>query len=240
MDKILGMVDLYEIWPNTVSGGVLLFCLVWLLPEFREGLMELCSGFGEAATFTVFVAVAYVLGSLLQTPAHWAERLFWARYNGRPTDWILDPTRWAALGLDEKGGTKLWNEIREKFSDLPEDPAKTDRQRWHWIVRQITTRVESTMPVARLHKFEMLYLQYRGIYVGLPVAVGIWLIYNLPCLITSACWARPIAIGKILTMSLVILVAAIRLKKFAVNYAQELLLLFMLPKPKKEEEEKEK
>jgi len=157
MASISENLNFYEVMAVLVPGTVLLLGLAFL-----TGIVAAPANLAEATVgaFGFFLIGAYVTGFLLQTLAAIVEKVYWAVWKGRPTDWV------------RLGEGRLLSQEQEQVLLSRTGFSTPSEQQWHAAYGLWTTQVRASVPENRLQRFLGNYGLARGI-VAAALALGV-------------------------------------------------------------------
>ena len=224
--------DQYEYVAVIAPGATLLFGLLLIWPSILsdDALSEASVG-----TLGLFLIAAYIVGQILRAIGDVAEREFWYRRGGMPSEWVLyaNPTEAQSL-LDEDQRKKLRERttalFNTDFSKLELTPTELKSQhyakcdKWQAVTRQIYTTVRNADKSFRVDAFNRTY----GMMVGITIAMAVIAVIGL---IASPAGG----LRALLVVGLAVLIAGFttyRAYIFGKLYARELFVNFIdLPPP---------
>jgi hypothetical protein len=200
----------YEFLGVTVPGVILVYGFSLMFPEL--GLLKTAEkvSFGEVGLMLV---LAFVSGQLLQALGNLIEYGWWF-IGGWPSDWVFEKKRGLLSGAQTEDA---FRKIAKMLGTATFNPAIAESKPWKAITRQIYAAVAKAGNTSRIDVFNRNYGMFRGIAAAV--------------LVTALAGAVGGRIGdyRIYIGLLVMLVLALfRMQRFAVLYARELFITFLL------------
>ncbi len=206
--------DFYEFAGILTPGAVILYAISRICPETAP--------FIEAKDFTLgdlglFVILAYVAGHLVQAFGNLIEKALWKPFGGMPTNWLLQ--RRQEL-LSQTQATALPERLRDVIGISLDKPiADQSAKDWFPITRQIYAAVSAAGRAQRIDTFNGNYGMFRGIASAFLLCAVLNMVVHWP-----EGW--PVSVGLMGAAAL----ALLRMHRFAVHYARELFVQFLLLK----------
>jgi hypothetical protein len=146
------------------------------------------------------------------------EPPFWRLFGGMPTDWLRKPQQ--TLISDEQA-RKIQVQATALFAyDAEKVIAGLSQREWSVMVRQMYAAVQAAGRASRVDTFNGNYGMLRGLATALLIGI-----VALP---GSPLRSWPLALG----LAGALVLAAVRMRRFAMHYARELFVQFLvLPAP---------
>jgi hypothetical protein len=196
----------YEQIGIVIPGSVVIFGLVLFYPELKFITTKDSMSVGDLG---LFVLMAYAAGHLIAAIANALENVFWV--GGMPSNWITrDPP--GLLSTDQVENLRA--KIKTRLNITIDKVAGIDRKKWWPISRQIYADVAKSGKPDRIDTFNGTYGLNRGLASACLVLVVVALAH--------ADWW--IAAGLFVAAG----IYAYRAYRFAVHYARELFLQFLV------------
>lgn len=198
----------YEQVGIVIPGSVLMVGLLFYFPSLNALVAKDGVRLGQ---FGIFLLLSYASGHFIAALGNLLENLLWRLFGGMPSDWVtrkqsslLSPQQIAALE------TKVASRLNINVGSLP----GMDRKVWRPISRQVYADVGKNGKVERIDTFNGNYGLNRGLSAA-SVALA---------LVAASHNQWHVVIG-FLALAIVF---AYRAYRFAVHYARELYLQFLV------------
>jgi hypothetical protein len=203
--------DFYEFTGVLAPGAVAVYGFARIYPELGIFDQNKEISFGE---FGVLLILAYVAGHLVQSIGNFVEWILWKGAGGWPSDRARKPD---GNLLAESQRARLPARIRDLLQiECPDDLTKVTAADWQSITRQIYAEVRKAGRADRIDVFNGNYGMFRGVAASLIVV-----------LLAALCEFQVARVKLYLVLSVLILLALIRMHRFGVHYSQELFVQFI-------------
>lgn len=206
--------NFYEFVGFLVPGGVLVSGSLLIIPGSNKFLEANGITFGE---FGLLLIVAYAMGHLVQSIGNAIEWVWWKILGGMPTDWVRNGKH--AL-ISEVQINKLKDKLRADCElDLPQDLKQLSAKNWYSVVRQIHATIDREGIGDRVATFNGNYAINRGVAAALLalIVIGFLLGDGLKSQVYT-------------TIVILFGCSLMRMHRFGVHYARELMVKFLASK----------
>jgi len=198
--------DFYEYAGFIIPGAVLTLGMLLLFPEARAFFGKEGVTFGELG---LFVVVAYAAGQLVQGIGNIVEWVWWKPWAGRPSKRVL-----AGHYLSPEQRKQLITALK-KDSRINQNLATADKAEYDGIVRAVYAIISGAGRATRVDIFNGNY----GLLRGLAAAF-------LALIIVALAFGKELYV--VFALVLLLLLAVQRMHRFAVHYATELFVQYLL------------
>jgi len=208
--------DFYEFAGILVPGILVLVLLCCLYPSVLP--LGVTKDSPSAGAFGILVVIGYGAGHLVQAVSNLLEPLFWGLFGGMPTDWLRKPKQ---MLISEDQARKIQVQAKLVFAyDAEKVISGLSHREWSAMVRQMYAAVQAAGRASRVDTFNGNYGMLRGLTTALLIGI-----IALP---GSPLRSWPLA----LALFGACVLAAVRMRRFAMHYARELFVQFLvLPAP---------
>jgi hypothetical protein len=166
--------DYYDFIGVLAPGAAFIFLLSIIFEKFGEFIQKPNFSLGDLG---IIVFIAYITGHLLQGIGNIIEFVYWAIWNGKPTDWIrTNKHNLISAGQTHELELNLQNILKiENVNSLHELSAKA----WGSIVNKLYGSIKFSGRDARAYTFNGNYGLMRGVAAGLFVTIVILLLKDV-------------------------------------------------------------
>lgn len=202
--------DFYEFAALLVPGATAIVAILTIVPGV---LGDLSLADASVGGVSILLLLAYAAGHLVQAVGNLVEAGWWAAVGGRPTDWPRTGRRQLISQVQKSRlevaiGRLLASDNPQKLNDL----TGAD---WHAIVREMYTVVAARGGSLLVDRHNGTYGLCRGLVAAGLLSMALVLITH------QRSW------DLLVLLAIPTILAAIRMHRFAVYYAQELMLQFL-------------
>lgn len=203
--------DFYEFAGILCPGALLVLVLARMFPELAFIGNKENFSFGDLG---IFVVLSYVAGELVHAVGNGIEKLCWGLWSGLPSDWVRS-------GKHDLISKQQKNQLGDKLAELtnielPGGIHGLTQKAWYAITRQMYAVVRYAGRSSRIDVFNGYYGMFRGLAASLLVVIGVSILQRG--------WAHP---RFYIFFGIALILALIRMHRFGVNYARELLVEFL-------------
>jgi len=204
----LKKLSFYEQVGIVIPGSVLLFGLLFYLPQIREVVAKDGVSVGGLG---IFVLIAYAAGHLVAALGNAVETALWRAQGGMPSDWV---TKAPPNIISKEQLATLSSRVQSRFGIKLKPFEELHQNEWRPISRQIYADVMKNGKPQRIDTFNGNYGLNRGLCAA-TLALGV--LYLI-----AKDWV--VAVG-LLCVSATYLYRA---QRFGVHYAREMYVQFLL------------
>lgn len=199
---------LYEQLGIVIPGSLFLFCLLLYFPALQTVIGNKGFSVGELG---VFLLLSYAAGHFIAAIANLIESIFWHSLGGMPSDWVVSnkTTLLSPQQLDQlrvKVGSRLQIDVLA-FHEI-------ERKIWWPISRQVYVDVAKNGKPDRIDTFNGNYGLNRGL--------------SSACLVLAVVATFDFQWHLVFGLAAAACVYGYRAYRFAVHYARELYLQFLV------------
>jgi hypothetical protein len=201
----------YEQVGIVIPGAVLLFGLLYKLPELRSLLSKDGISVGGLG---VFVLIAYAAGHLVAALGNLIEMALWKLHGGMPSEWVTKPP---PNIISEEQCASLIDRVKTRLGIQIGALNQIDRDTWKPISRQVYADVMKHGKPERIDTFNGNYGLNRGLCAA---TLALAILFTV-----SKEWAPAACL---LAISMAYLYRA---RRFGIHYARELYVQFLILPP---------
>jgi hypothetical protein len=204
----------YEFLGVIVPGVIVTYGFALMFPELSLLKATEKVSFGEVGLMLV---LAFVAGQLLQALGNLVEDFWWWLFRGWPSDWVYEKK---TNLLSSAQYEDLFIKISKMLGRPKFDPGSAHSKPWKAITRQVYAAVARSGGTARIDVFNGNYGMFRGIVAAVIVT-------GLAGAVSGRIEDYRIYGGLVVMLAL----ALLRMHRFAIVYARELFVAFLLLDP---------